>query len=47
MIRPGAVASNPMGTITDPEVQPFPEQGALGDFPFIQPKAIADAIVWR
>ncbi|MBI9089397.1 MAG: SDR family oxidoreductase [Desulfobacterium sp.] len=46
VIRPGAVATNLMGTITDPEVQPFLEQGALGDFQFIQPKAIADAIVF-
>lgn len=46
LIRPGAVATNLMATITDPEVQPFLEQGALGDLSFIQPGAIADAIVF-
>lgn len=46
VIRPGAIETNIMSTITDPEIMPFLAKGALGEFSFIKPKTIADAIMY-
>lgn len=46
VIRPGAIATNLMDTITDHDVRTFIEQEAFGDFSFIPPELVANAIVF-